>query len=105
MTKLHRAVASLSLTGDNLNPEKVTELLGGQPTHSWCQGDDIRLRPDLPPKFAHQGHWRKEAKPTEPANLDAQVIELLDDLTEIFMCGRALVSSSESPCFAVGSCP
>lgn len=82
MATLHRAVASLSLTGEDLNPEKVTELLGGAPTHSWLKGDDIRKRPDLPPKVARQGHWRKDATPSEPENLDAQVIELLDGLTE-----------------------
>lgn len=90
MATLHRAVASLSLTGDDLNPVKVTELLGGKPTHSWCKGDDIRMRPDLPPKFARQGHWRKEATPTEPENLDAQVVELLDGLTKDVHVWQAL---------------
>ena len=80
MATLHRAVASLSLTGEDLDPSKVTEVLGGRPTHSWRKGEDIRRRPDLPQKLARQGHWRKEATPTEPEDVDAQVRELLSGL-------------------------
>ncbi|MBC7622203.1 MAG: DUF4279 domain-containing protein [Aeromicrobium sp.] len=82
MAALHRAVASLNLSGDDLNPEKITEMLGAKPSRAWRKGDDIRMRPDLAPKFARQGHWSKRATPTEPENLDAQVIELLDGLTK-----------------------
>jgi hypothetical protein len=81
MAALHRAVASLSLTGEELDPANVTRLLGRSPTHSWRKGDDIRMRPDLPPKLAQRGHWRLEATPTEPENVDAQVSELLRGLT------------------------
>jgi hypothetical protein len=81
VASLQRAVASLSLTGDDLDPSKVTELLGGSPTRAWRKGDDIRMRPDLPERIARRGHWRKEATPTEPENLDAQVLELLSGLT------------------------
>ena len=81
MASLHRAVASLSLTGDDLDPETVTDLLGTLPTRSWRKGDDIRRWPDLPERIARRGHWRKEAAPTKPENLNAQVLELLNGLT------------------------
>ena len=81
MAALHRAVASLLIFGDELEPSDVTEILGGMPTHSYKRGDDIRRRPDLPERLALRGHWRREANSTEPEDLHAQVLELLHGLT------------------------
>ena len=81
MAALHRAVAGLMLTGEDLEPTEVTKLLGGPPSLSYRKGEDIRKRPDLPERLAPRGHWRREATPTEPENLDAQVLEILSDLT------------------------
>jgi len=81
MATLHRSVATLLVQGDELDPTKVTELLGAPATRSWRKGEDIRMRPELPPRYGRQGHWRREATPTQPANLDSQVLELLGILS------------------------
>ena len=82
MASLRRAVACLQITGEKLDPSEVTRLLNGAASLSYRKGDDIRKRPDLPQRLAPRGHWRREATATEPENLDAQVLEMLDGLTQ-----------------------
>jgi Domain of unknown function (DUF4279) len=81
MGVLHRAVASLHITGDGLDPSEVSELLGGAPSHAYRKGDDIRMSPDRPERLARRGLWKREAAPTEPEDLNVQVIEVLQGLT------------------------
>jgi hypothetical protein len=79
MAHLARSAASLRIAGDDLVPEEVSLLLGAQPTHAQRKGQE------LPSKFgvrvARFGHWRLHAEETKPENLDAQVAEILDQLT------------------------
>jgi hypothetical protein len=82
MASLHRAVAGLNIVGEDLDPSEVARLLGGAPSYSYSKGDDIRRRPDMPERLARRGLWSRKATPTEPENLDAQVLELLSGLTE-----------------------
>lgn len=76
MTQLKRAVATLRVRGDDLVPDEITALLGATPTHSKMKGDV--LRGNWVERF---GQWRLEATETAPGNVDAQVAELLGQLT------------------------
>ena len=39
MTKFQESYATLRISGDNLNPEEITELLGCQPSHAHLKGE------------------------------------------------------------------
>ncbi len=41
MAKLHRSVASLRVSGEDLVPEEVTRLLGAEPTIAYARDDEI----------------------------------------------------------------
>lgn len=79
MAHLARSVASLRIAGDDLVPEEVSLLLGAQPTHAQRKGQELQSKNGV--RIATFGHWRLHAKETEPENLDAQVAEILGQLT------------------------
>ena len=75
--------------GDALNPEAISAELGCSPTLSHAKGD---LRP-RPTAAWQSGIWLLEAKPCEPENLDAQVEELLMQLTPDLAVWERLTST------------
>jgi hypothetical protein len=83
MAVLDRAVAALRIVGDDLSPDEVSTLLGTPPTRSFARGDEIRHR-RAPTRVAKFGLWTLEAPETQPADLNAQVSELLQPLTHEF---------------------
>ena len=82
MAHLHRSVATLRIMGDDVLPERVTRLLGYEPTHSLTKGQIIRGRITGHERVARIGMWSLEATDCEPEDLDKQVAELLDKLTQ-----------------------
>lgn len=109
MSALHRSLATLRLSGDDLNPVEITKLLGCEPTRQQSKGELTESRHGWAPRIAGYGAWRLEATVTEPANIDAQVAELLGkvsaemsvwhDLTERFhvniFCGWFMKEGNE----------
>jgi Domain of unknown function (DUF4279) len=81
MPVLQRAVATLRIVGDELEPEEVTRLLGCQPTDAARRGEARIGKHTRGPTIARTGVWRLEATPTEPEDLGAQVLELTSKLT------------------------
>lgn len=76
MATVARAVATLRIIGDSLDPDEVTRLLGTLPSESQRKGQESvdktgRVR------VARFGAWRIHASETSPADLDAQVKEIL----------------------------
>lgn len=81
MAQLHQSVATLRIIGDDLIPEKITVLLGCEPTDSQTKGQIVR-GPKTGREHPRQtGMWRLEATDCEPEDLDKQVAELLGKLT------------------------
>jgi len=80
MAHLQRAVASLRIAGDDLNPDQISTLLGAVPTHAQTKGQELPLKSGRT-RIAQFGQWRLHAIDTEPENLDGQVAELLGKLT------------------------
>ncbi len=109
MSVLHRSLATLRLSGDDLNPDEITKLLGCEPTRRQSKGELTESRHGLAPRIARYGAWRLEATAAEPANVDTQVAELLGkvsaemsvwhDLTERFhvniFCGWFMNEGNE----------
>lgn len=81
MAQLHQSVATLRISGDDLIPEKITELLGCEPTDSQTKGQIVRGPKTGRESVRQTGMWRLEATDCEPENLDKQVAELLGKLT------------------------
>jgi len=77
---LHRSEATLRFFGEDLVPEEITALLGVSPTKSCHKGDDISLIGGNV-RLAKTGSWRLHATERIPGDLEAQVFEILDQLT------------------------
>ena len=82
MAHLQRSVATLRIIGDDLVPERITELLGCEPTASQTKGQIIRGHKTGQEIVMKKGMWRLEATDCEPEDLDRQVPELLGKLTQ-----------------------
>ncbi|WP_100448575.1 DUF4279 domain-containing protein [Glycomyces xiaoerkulensis] len=81
MVELDRARASLRIVGDDLSPAEITTRLGSDPTRSFARGDKIHSEQG-PTRIRRFGLWSLAAADTPPADLDAQVEELLGRLTD-----------------------
>ena len=62
-------------------PEEVTSVLGRAPTEAQRQGQELR-GPSGISRTAKFGMWRLRAAETKPGDLDAQVEEILAQLTD-----------------------
>ena len=72
-------MAALRIVGDDLVPAEVSALLGCEPTKSHARGDV--LGPRWGTRTASFGLWTLRTAETEPADIDAQVAEILSRLT------------------------
>lgn len=81
MGALDHSVATLRFFGDDLVPERVSALLGASPTESCCKGQEIVGRNTGAVRIAKTGSWRLSVARREPEDLEAQIFEILDQLT------------------------
>ena len=81
MGTVSRTVATLRFFGDDLLPDEITSRLGRAPSESETKGDE-RIRPNGTIRIANRGSWRLSAADREPGNLDAQIAELLSELSD-----------------------
>lgn len=72
----------LRIIGDDLVPNEISLLLGSKPTREMIKGKPFSWKRDGEPRLAKSGMWRLEANDQVPGDLDAQVIELLNKLTD-----------------------
>jgi hypothetical protein len=79
MATLDRSVASLRITGDDLEPSTVSALLGVKPTRSHVKGAVLHSRPGRT-RTARFGLWSLDAEDASPADLNEQVLGLLSRL-------------------------
>lgn len=80
MAQLARSVVSLRVCGEDLRPDEVSALLGAAPSLAYARGDQLSTRGQAV-RLARHGMWALDATETRPADLDAQVDELLARLT------------------------
>jgi hypothetical protein len=95
MAHLERSVATLRLSGDDLVPRDVSALLGCNPTYEQLKGQEFPSKGASGIRIARFGQWRLSATDTEPENLDGQVSELLDKLTQDFEVWHRLAQRFE----------
>jgi len=82
MESVSRTECTLRIIGDNLIPSEVTNLLGGEPTASQTKGEELPTKHPTRKRIARFGMWRLKAERREPGDLEAQIDELLRDLTD-----------------------
>lgn len=82
MGALERSCATLRFFGDDLVPESISALLGAEPSESCTKGQELIGRSTGKVRIAKTGSWRLQAKERKPEDLEAQVFELLEQLTD-----------------------
>lgn len=74
---VERTVVTLAIYGDELDPKKITQLLGLKPTHSHRRGES---KPGSEQMISAPGSWRftlKGARPDGPEELTEKLLEFL----------------------------
>jgi hypothetical protein len=75
MGPIQKSKATLRISGDDLEPEEITRILGTLPTRARAKGK-VWVTADTDRQFsakAHTGQWHLETSVREPADLDGQV--------------------------------
>ncbi|ALN64524.1 hypothetical protein GLA29479_3673 [Lysobacter antibioticus] len=81
MGALDHSFATLRLFGDDLVPEQISALLGAEATAAERKGETLVGRVTGGVRIAKTGSWRLRATEREPEDLEAQVFEILDQLS------------------------
>ncbi|WP_184353755.1 DUF4279 domain-containing protein [Xanthomonas euroxanthea] len=81
MGALEYSVATLRFFGDDLVPDEISALLSGSPTASRHKGQELKLKNGAV-RIAKTGSWRLTSTQREPEDLEAQIFEILDQLTQ-----------------------
>jgi hypothetical protein len=81
MGSINHSVAGLRFFGDDLNPDEISTLLGATPTDAHRKGDEL-VNSSGKVRIAKTGSWRLRATRREPEDLEAQIFELLDQLSQ-----------------------
>lgn len=81
MAAFDDSLVTLQFFGDDLLPEEVSALLGATPTASHHKGQQLKGSQSGAVRIAKIGSWRLSAARREPEDLEAQIFEILDQLT------------------------
>ena len=81
MAAFDHSLVTLRLFGDDLNPAEITALLGANPTASHHKGQELRGNQSGTVRIARSGSWQLDAARHAPEDLEAQIFEILDQLT------------------------
>lgn len=81
MGTIDHSVATLRFFGDELVPGEISELLGASPTVSCRMGEELVGAKTGAVRIAKTGSWRLSAASREPWDLEAQIFEILGQLT------------------------
>jgi len=76
------SVATLRFFGEDLVPDEISTLLGTSPTESCRKGQELIGSKTGTIRIAKTGSWRLTAARREPEDLEAQIFEILDQLTQ-----------------------
>jgi hypothetical protein len=91
----------LRVKGATLDPAEVTRLLGCKPTSAQVKGAQVQWHSSLAPYLAETGNWHLKAQDRVPADLDAQVAEVLAPLSHDLNVWRELTAKLSVRLFCV----
>jgi len=83
------SAASIGFFGDDLDPSEITRQLNCEPTVGVAKGGTWTTSIGAE-KAARTGSWRLVAQRRSPADLDAQIVELLSVMNDDFEAWRLL---------------
>ncbi len=84
MGALEYSQATLRIFGDDLIPDDISDLLRAKPTKSKKKGDEEVGKTSGKVRIAKTGSWHLHAQKREPEDLNAQIEEILSQLTSDF---------------------
>jgi hypothetical protein len=90
---------TLRFFGDDLVPEEVSALLGANPTVSYQKGQELVGRNTGTVQITKTGSWRLRATRREPEDVESQVFEILDQLSQDLGVWAALASRYQPDLF------
>ena len=90
MGGVDHSVATLRFFGDDLIPNEISAMLGAQPSASCVKGQEIVGRATGQIRYAKTGSWHLYSERREPEDLEAQVFELLGQLTDSLTVWQSL---------------
>ena len=93
MGSLDRSVATLRIFGDDLIPEDVSKLLGAEPSKSFRKGAEEVGIVTGNIRIHKTGSWRLSVERRNPEDLDAQIFEILNQLSQDLSIWHGLCSS------------
>lgn len=85
--------ATLRIFGDDLIPDELSSLLGAKPTKSHKQGEKQVGKTSNKVRIAKTGCWFLQAEKSKPENLEAQIAEILSQLTSDLVVWERLSQS------------
>lgn len=90
MAAFDHSLVTLRFFGDSLMPEEVSGLPGATPTTSHHKGQEPRSNQSGIVRIARTGSWQLDAERREPEDLEAQIFEILDQLTDDLVVWQSL---------------
>ncbi|MDA5341480.1 DUF4279 domain-containing protein [Stenotrophomonas maltophilia] len=81
MAAFDHSLVTLRFFGDDLLPAEITAMLGANPTAAHSKGQQLTGSQPGAVRIARTGSWRLSAAGREPEDLEAQIFEVLDQLT------------------------
>jgi hypothetical protein len=91
MAELAESGATLVISGDGLDPDEVSRVLGAEPDLTARKGEAITL-PGGGQRIADTGFWRRNTASRQPAELDAQIAALFAGLSDAPATWQALAT-------------
>ena len=90
---MNKSTASLRVSGDDLDPEDITQLLGSEPSFSYRNGDLIS--PGRSAARRKCGMWLLKSGDAEPEDYHKQIESILSSLTNDLEIWRELSNKYE----------
>lgn len=91
--KINLVDVSFGMSGDELDPEEVTRLLGTQPTHAHRRGDRIPTTSDRAAHYYGTGVWLIESRLSGVTDVDSHIADLLAMIPRLDAVVPELVNS------------
>lgn len=82
MSAFDHSMAALRFFGDDLVPDEITALLRASPRESHHKGQELIGKRTGNKRITKTGSWRLRAIDRAPEDLEGQIFEILDQLTQ-----------------------
>jgi hypothetical protein len=99
MGALDHSIVCLRIFGDDLVPEEITSLLGAAPTEAHLKGEEIVGANTGKVRITKTGRWSISATDCSPEDVEGQLFEILNQLTQDTTRWTSVTSRFETDLF------